>query len=81
MLWEANILYWIQEVVRHDWLNPIVIGITKLGIMDGFGFFRFFSFTLEKRKKNGNLCITFNCFMLSIDLCTLKKYCQSSKAL
>lgn len=31
MLWEAHFLYWIQEVIRQDWLNPIVIAITKLG--------------------------------------------------
>jgi len=28
---EANILLWIQETLRADWLDPIVIGITYLG--------------------------------------------------
>lgn len=28
---EANILLWIQENLRADWLNPIMIGITYLG--------------------------------------------------
>ena len=28
---EANILLWIQENLRADWLDPIMIGITYLG--------------------------------------------------
>ena len=28
---EANILLWIQENLRADWLNPFMIGITYLG--------------------------------------------------
>lgn len=28
---EANILLWIQENLRADWLDPIIIGITYLG--------------------------------------------------
>ncbi len=52
MLWEAHILYWIQEVVRHDWLNPIVIGITKLGDAGVFWLCSivFFLFIKKERK-------------------------------
>lgn len=28
---EADFLLWIQNNVRTDWMNPIWIGITKLG--------------------------------------------------
>lgn len=31
MIWEANFLYWIQETIRQDWLNPILIALTSLG--------------------------------------------------
>lgn len=72
MLWEAHILYWIQEVVRHDWLNPIVIGITKLGDAGVFWLCSIVFFLFIKRKKNRNLCIAFNCCMLCIDLCGFK---------
>lgn len=28
---DANILLWIQENIRADWLSPVMTGITKLG--------------------------------------------------
>lgn len=28
---EANLLLWVQEHLRTDWLNPIIIAITSLG--------------------------------------------------
>lgn len=28
---EANLLLWVQENMRTDWLNPIIIAITSLG--------------------------------------------------
>ncbi len=29
--WEGPFLLWVQEVVRQDWLNPVVAFYTKLG--------------------------------------------------
>ena len=28
---DGRILLWIQDFLRFDWLNPIVLSITKLG--------------------------------------------------
>lgn len=36
MQWEAEVLHWIQEVFRQDWLDPIVVAITKLGNVGWF---------------------------------------------
>ncbi len=66
MLWEANILYWIQEVVRHDWLNPIVIGITKLGDYGWFWIFSILFFLLWKKERKTAIYA-----LLSIVLCYL----------
>ncbi len=64
MLWEAHILYWIQEVVRQDWLNPIVVGITRLGDNGWFWLLSILFFLLLKKERK-----TASYALLSIAVC------------
>ena len=69
-MWEGGLLIWIQENLRHDWLNPIVKGITALG--DGGIFWILLSVGLlvfKKTRRTGLCCaITMLLTYLTVNL-------------
>lgn len=55
---EGNILLWIQENLRTDWLNPILIAITSLGNAGLFWIVLTIALLILKRTRRvGILCV------------------------
>ncbi len=73
MLWEAHFLYWIQEVIRQDWLNPIVIAITKLGDYGLFWLFSILIFFLIKKERKTAVYALISCVLTYLIICILLK--------
>lgn len=56
--WDLQILMWLQENVRTDWLTPVMKGVSFLG--DGGWFFILFAIVLtvnKKTRRTGWICV------------------------